>query len=179
MTTPLAKKSGFTHESTVNESIEWYTPPAIFEAMGLMFDMDPCSPGEGKSFVPAKQHLTIVDDGLTTPWVGTVFMNPPYGSHTPVWMRRLAEHGDGVALVFARTDVRWFQDVAETADVICFVSGRIKFFKGNIVDQGGTPGTGSMLMAWGAKAADALRNSGLGVCFEPTSATPPIEGAHK
>jgi hypothetical protein len=436
-----AAKSGFTHESTINESFEWYTPPVIFEAMGLEFDLDPCSPGAGLSFVPAKKHYTIDDDGLTSPWSahvwlkphddekelqachcdchqatpssalnasrtfreipiisvnapidhsgylhvagsafdgmtdsatienpsrivpngtpmdcksahavtsisqprlsssadtekppmvsthgakdapasipsadrsvvdatpsknyasmqkrsvtpsqskgepqsefearstisfgsnepeispgtglygsgtlacepgatdvrtvestehshkttsfqsqtqivpeqspGTsfppashatppstrnvprtgaltgadcvqrrrtskvcgqcdndkigeypllVFVNPPYGAHTPVWMRKLADHGDGIALVFARTDVRWFQDVAESADLICFVSGRIKFYKGDIVNQGGTPGAGSMLVAWGKRSADALRQSGLGVCFAP------------
>lgn len=160
-------KSGFTHESTINESFEWYTPPVIFEAMGLVFDLDPCSPGAGKSFVPATKHYTIDDDGLASPWEGTVFCNPPYGPHTPVWMRKLAEHGDGIALVFARTDVRWFQDVAESASLICFVSGRIKFYKGDIVNQGGTPGAGSMLIAWGQKSADALRQSGLGVCVVP------------
>lgn len=67
--------SGFTHESTHNESIEWYTPPEIFDSLGLEFDLDPCSPGEGKSFVPAKNLYTAEDDGLTSPWSGTVFMN--------------------------------------------------------------------------------------------------------
>ena len=37
--------SGFTHESTYNESKEWYTPRRIFDALGLEFDLDPCSPG--------------------------------------------------------------------------------------------------------------------------------------
>lgn len=158
---------GFTHESTRNESFEWYTPPIIFESIGLEFDLDPCSPGAGKSFVPTKKHYTITDDGLTSPWEGTAFVNPPYGSETAKWMRRLADHGDGIALVFARTDVKWFQDVAASADLICFVSGRIRFFKGNIEDQGGTPGAGSMLIAWGEKSAAALRQSGLGLFFAP------------
>ncbi|WAC50430.1 DNA N-6-adenine-methyltransferase [Frigoribacterium sp. SL97] len=167
-TTPApAPKGGFTHESTRNESFEWYTPPVIFESLGLEFDLDPCSPGAGKSFVPARKHYTIDDDGLASPWEGTVFMNPPYGAHTPVWMKKLAEHGDGIALVFARTDVRWFQDVAGGASMVCFVSGRIKFFKGNITEQGGTPGAGSMLVAFGEKSAKALLEADLGLCFVP------------
>lgn len=158
--------AGFAHESTRNESIEWYTPPSVFDALGLSFDLDPCSPGVGRSHVPARKHYTIHDDGLNSPWEGTAFVNPPYGSETQHWMRKLADHGDGIALVFARTDVKWFHEVAPKTSLICFVSGRIKFYKGNTVDQGGTPGAGSMLIAFGPRAADAVRESGLGVCVE-------------
>lgn len=162
--TSTKTSKGFSHESTRNESFEWYTPPEIFDALGLTFDLDPCSPGAGKSFVPAKKHYTIVDDGLASLWDGTVFVNPPYGSETAKWMEKLADYGDGIGLVFARTDVKWFHDHGSRADVICFVKSRIKFYKGNIEDQGGTPGAGSMLLAYGPTAADALRKSGLGVC---------------
>lgn len=166
--------AGFTHESTVNESIEWYTPPEVFDALGLEFDLDPCSPGEGRSFVPAKKHYTVIDDGLVSPWEGTVFVNPPYGKHTPVWLEKLAQHGDGIALVFARTDTKWFRAAAHSADVICFISSRVRFYQGNTENRGGTPGTGSMLIAYGDRAADAVRNSGLGLCFTPEPAHPLI-----
>lgn len=156
--------SGFAHESTHNKSVEWYTPPEIFEALDLTFDLDPCSPGQGKSFVPARRHYTAADDGLSSPWTGRVFCNPPYGSQTGVWLERLAEHGDGIALVFARTDVLWFQKHAVRADLICFVSSRVKFFKGDTVTRGGTPGAGSMLLAYGPSNVAALRGAGLGAC---------------
>lgn len=157
--------TGFGHENTVNESFEWYTPREIFDALGLVFDVDPCSPGEGKSFVPALKHYTIDDDGLTSPWVGTAWVNPPYGPLTKTWIEKLAAHGDGIALVFARTDTKWFHEsVAPSADLVCFVSSRIKFFKGNLDERGGSPGAGSMLVAYGKKSADALLASGLGAC---------------
>ncbi|GMA25838.1 hypothetical protein GCM10025864_35970 [Luteimicrobium album] len=92
-------------------------------------------------------------------------MNPPYGLETGAWMRKIAEHGDGIALVFARPDTKWFQEHGATADVTCFVSGRIKFFRGNTNDRAGTPGAGSMLLAWGPKASAALLSAGLGACF--------------
>lgn len=155
--------SGFTHESAYNESVEWYTPPEVFSALGLTFDLDPCSPGPGKSFVPVRKHYTVADNGLSQPWVGTVWVNPPYGSHTPKWMLKLASHGDGIGLIFARTDVRWFQEVAPQASAICFVAGRIPFYQGDITKPPpGTPGAGSMLMAFGDVAADAVRRSNLG-----------------
>ena len=159
--------SGFTHESTRNESVEWYTPPEIFEAMGVEFDLDPCSPGPGKSFVPALRHYTIEDDGLVSPWDGFVWVNPPYGSETQKWMRKLADHNNGIALVFARTDVKWFQEIAPRASAITFVSGRIRFFQGSTDNRGGTPGAGSMLMGFGASAAEVLLDANLGVTFTP------------
>lgn len=163
---------GFSHESTKStmpegEENQWFTPKYIFDAIGLEFDMDPCSPGEGLTNVPAKKHLTIVEDGLVTPWEGTVFVNPPYGKHTPIWMKKLAQHNDGIALVFARTDVKWFQENIATSSALCFISSRVKFHKGHIGpgSQVGTPGAGSMLIAYGDKAAEALKNSGLGAIF--------------
>lgn len=158
--------SGFTHESPHNESIEWYTPPEIFDSLNLEFDLDPCSPGKDKSFVPAKNFYTVEDDGLSSPWSGTVFMNPPYGTQTPVWMKKFTDHGDGIALVFSRTDVKWFQENSDKFDAICFVSGRIRFYKGSVDERGGTPGTGSMLIAIGEKSVKALKDSGLGVVME-------------
>lgn len=159
---------GFTHESSYNESVEWYTPKFVFEALGIEFDLDPCSPGAGKSFVPALKHYTIEDDGLASEWFGTVWVNPPYGTQTPKWMKKLYEHGDGMALVFARTDVKWFQDYGADADAICFINGRVKFYQGNMTTQPGTPGTGSMILAYGPKAAAALSQAGLGVVVAKT-----------
>lgn len=158
--------SGFTHESTRNESIEWYTPPEIFERLGP-FDLDPCSPGAGKSFVPATHHYTIVDDGLTQPWGDSyAWVNPPYGSETGRWMRKLAQHGNGIALVFARTDVKWFHEIAHLASAITFVSGRIRFYQGSTANRGGTPGAGSMLIGFGERARRELLSSDLGVTVE-------------
>ena len=45
-----------------------------------------------------------VQNGLLQDWWGTVYCNPPYGSHVGIWMRKMAEHGDGIALIFARIE---------------------------------------------------------------------------
>lgn len=155
---------GFAHESHAIESVEWYTPPEIFEALGELFDLDPCSPGDGKSFVPARYVYTREDDGLSQEWKPDefVFMNPPYGSDTAAWVEKLSNHGNGIGLVFSRFDTRWGQEYASKADAVCFVSGRIKFYKGNLLDRPGTPGAGSMLLAYGPRAVAAIERSGLG-----------------
>ena len=163
---------GFTHESTYNESKEWYTPKYIFDALGLTFDLDPCSPGANiVPWIPARRHITPAENGLTAHWEGSIWMNPPYGSDTPKWMQHLAEVGNGIALVFSRTDVKWFHRYIPRADAICFIKGRVQFVKASVADQyakgryvpcGGC-GAGSMLVAYGSAMAGALLKSNLGL----------------
>lgn len=43
----MTAHDGFAHESTKNITQEWYTPPFVFEKLGLEFDLDPCSPMNG------------------------------------------------------------------------------------------------------------------------------------
>ena len=62
------------HEPCIGATDDWYTPPDIFDALGLIFDLDPCSPGPAH-WVPARKIYTKEDDGLVQPWSGTVFMN--------------------------------------------------------------------------------------------------------
>ena len=158
-------KRGFANESPKNETFEWYTPPEIFQALGCRFDLDPCAPiDESKRIVQADDFYSERDDGLSKQWVGFVFMNPPYGKHTVVWMRKFCEHGDGIALVFARTDNGWFQELPENA-VVLFLRRRVRFIKQD-GSRGGNPGAGSMLIGIGGKAVRALANCNLGRMFE-------------
>ena len=76
------KKNGFTHDNVDNLSVDWYTPPHIFDGLGV-FDLDPCQPIGGVKWIPALQYYTLEDDGLTSDWYGRVWLNPPYGKHTP------------------------------------------------------------------------------------------------
>lgn len=92
------------HEPCIGATDEWFTPPQIFDALGLTFDLDPCSPGPGH-WVPARKIYTIEDDGLPQPWEGLTFVNPPFGGrngHVP-WLRKFLDHGNGIAIVRAYT----------------------------------------------------------------------------
>ncbi len=154
------------HQRANGVTDEWYTPPGIFDALGLTFDLDPCAPVGGVPWIPARRSLSIDDNGLAAPWKGRVWLNPPYGAQTGQWLGKLADHGDGIALVFARTDTVWFQQSAPRADALCLISGRIRFFDADGKPGRYTGGAPSVLLAYGADCAFAVRRCGLGLTCE-------------
>jgi len=139
---------------------EWLTPPEMIKSLGV-FDLDPCSP-VNRPWDTANNHFTIKDNGLSKKWSGRVWLNPPYGTETIGWLARMAEHGNGVVLIFARTETKmFFKYVWDKADAILFLRGRIRFFyvNGKVSDfSGGAP---SCLVAYGQKNVTALNESGI------------------
>lgn len=98
-------------------------------------------------------------------------MNPPFGARNGLvpWLARFFNHGNGIALVPDRTSAPWWQTYARRADLILFVSHKIKFI-GADGAPGKSPAQGTTLLAAGAKARIALRRAadhGLGVLAEP------------
>jgi hypothetical protein len=150
------KGKGFTHEAASSD-VEWYTPPSIFEVLGLEYDVDPCHPVCGLPWIPATWKYTIEDDGLSIPWFGRIWMNMPY-DNPELWMRlmaractgfdvdsgeaydpaaRWAELGveppaarfpaGGIAISYVRTDADWFQRYGSTCDALLLLKKRVKF----------------------------------------------------
>lgn len=113
----------------------WRTPQdllaSILAAAGRSeFDLDPCSPSSDGP-VPALVRWTEADDGLSQPWRGLVFVNPPYSRALPRWVAKCADEANAgavvIGLVPSRTDTRWWHEsVAGRADVIA-LRGRLKF----------------------------------------------------
>lgn len=161
------------HETCIGASDDWWTPPEIFAALGLTFDLDPCSPGPGH-WVPAINIYTKEDDGLAQPWRGLVFMNPPFGGrngHVP-WLVKFLDHGNGIAIVRAYTSSAWFHDhVAPRAETLLFPRGKTKFIRPDF-SVGRAPGHGVVLIGMGGRANEALQNSGLGLWVSPPAVIP-------
>lgn len=158
---------GAQDRSGTHKSVEWYTPEWVFDSLGMEFDLDPCSPHDHPSFVPAAERYTVFDDGLSKDWVGTVWLNPPYGPSTGFWIRRLISHGTGIALVFSRTDASWFQEAMKASDAVLFVAGRVDFVPGHEnKHKRSRSGAGSAFFAFGGECASALNKlSDRGVLF--------------
>ena len=148
------------------QSDEWYTPAYVFDALGVVFDMDVAGPMD-----PSKIHTPcaaiIHRDSLETEWFGFVWMNPPFGHQKEKrkWLHKFFEHGCGIALMPDRTSAPWFQEYAPKADRLLFVSPKIKFERPDGT-RGEQPGDGTVLMGAGELASEVLERAskrGLGM----------------
>lgn len=149
---------GELRQPSKHKSVEWYTPKWIFDELAIDFDLDPASPWNYESFVPAKLKYTIFDDGLKKPWSGRVWLNPPYGPDTGFWIRRMIDHANGIALVFSRTDASWCQQAMQAATAMVFLSGRVEFIPGlENQHKKSRAGAGTVLFAFGDECAIALQ----------------------
>lgn len=149
------------HQSAAMLKDEWLTPPEIIKALGA-FAVDPCSPGDRRPWDTAAVHYDMHMNGLTRPWDGRVWLNPPYGRETAVWLDRLAHHGDGIALIFARTETdMFFRHVWERADAVLFLRGRLHFHHVDGRRAEANAGAPSCLVAYGNNNVQALKDSGL------------------
>lgn len=144
------------HQSARMAKDEWLTPPHIIQTLGY-FDLDPCAPID-RPWPTAGRHYTIEDDGLRQPWRGRVWLNPPYGRESGKWLARLAQHGQGTALIFARTETAlWFDHVWPMASAILFLKGRLHFHHVNGTRAAANAGAPSALVAYGQGDALMLR----------------------
>lgn len=149
------------HKPNRGKTQEWLTPPAILKALGP-FDLDPCAPAE-RPWDMARHHFTKTEDGLSLPWFGFVWLNPPYSTiECGLWLQRLAEHGRGIALVFARTETEWFHRwVWQEASAVLFPRGRLYFHLPSGKRAKGNAGHGSAIVAYGMNASGRIRRSGI------------------
>ena len=164
----------WSHERTGGKE-EWLTPPYILKSLGP-FDLDPCACAEPRPWDTATLHIAPPDDGLQADWNGRVWLNPPYGNETGRWLVRMAEHGIGIALIFARTDTKMFHEyVFPYVSGLLFLHGRLYFYYPSGLEAG-PAGAPSVLLAYDSPKsertynADALRNSGLPGFFVPMNA---------
>jgi len=139
---------------------DWLTPPAMLQRLGT-FDLDPCGCA-GMPWRTATQTYFLPEhDGLAESWQGRIWCNPPYGRKVGAWARRMAEHGNGIMLIFARVETTaWQTDILPLADALLLLHGRVHFYLPS--GERGKSGTApSALLAYGEGNVDALRNAGL------------------
>lgn len=150
------------HQSAKMKNDEWLTPPNILSSLGA-FDLDPCAPVI-RPWETASEHFTVLDDGLNKQWFGRVWCNPPFGREAVKWLRRMAEHGNGIALIPARTETAMFYEtVWGLADAVLFIQGRPHFHYVNGERAPFNSGAPICLVSYGESNTEYLIRSGLGV----------------
>ena len=100
---------------------DWATPKWLYDQLDneFHFTLDPC---------PLHPNF----NGLSIPWIGNIFVNPPY-SQVKRWLIKASKELESknadviVFLVFANTDTGWFHDYILGKAEIRFLRGRIKF----------------------------------------------------
>lgn len=140
---------------TAAPSDEWYTPLELIRSLGE-FDLDPaCGP-----LCQNKTAAVKFDrDGLEREWFGRVWMNPPFSSAS-VWVNKFIKHGNGIALVFGRTDAKWFHDAVAAAGCFFAFMGRTKFNRPGEKPASNCP-LGCVLIPMGQANIDAIVNAKL------------------
>lgn len=168
MTNTFAGMGG--HHGAKSSTDVWLTPPSLLKALGgpESFDLDPCA-CEDRPWDTARHHFTVADNGLLKRWSGRVWLNPPYQTGLiRRFMARMADHGNGLALIFARTETDHFaKHIWPVCDALLFLEGRIYFHHADGSRSNKNAGAPSVLCAYSPHDADVLAGSGIPGAFVP------------
>ena len=148
------------HLSSVTS--QWHTPPSFLELVTAVFkgcrvDLDPCSDSQAQKHVQARKYFSAVEDGLTQPWEGRVFVNPPFSAQGGLslsgafFQKAEEEYRSGNAsevllLMKAAVGYAWFRPVLQWPHA--WLHARIAFLS-SIQQAGTTNPHGSVVVYMG------------------------------
>lgn len=177
-------------------TVEWGTPPELVRfyadrwADGA-FDLDVAA-SDALHVCPT--YYTAEDDGLSLPWRGRVWVNPPYGVVEELWVAKsvrevLAGRADlVVALLPAKVGKRWWARFvqARTSEdgvlrlcyptrAVDFIRGRVRHVKptGEPGDVAGFPSVAILFEAWTPGRPSRRRSDARGQLEIPGLRRPP------
>ena len=137
------------HQSARAKSTTYLTPREIVSPLGV-FDLDPCAAPSPRPWPTAIRHIELPEDGLAAEWFGRVWCNPPFGREAADWLAKMALHGNGIALVPARTETAMFyRSVWGVASGVLFLRGRPHFHAGS--DCTVRHGKKTIFVRWGER----------------------------
>ena len=132
------------------DSPDWYTPApfsaAAREVMGGI-DLDPASDAKANLIVNATTYFTAQSDGLSHPWFGRIFLNPPGGLVYAFWQKLMSEwHQDPInplqEFVWIGYSLEQLQTLQVSCNVlqiptplcytVCFLRKRIAFIENDV-----------------------------------------------
>lgn len=113
----------------LSQTVIWETPNDFFDKYNAIFkfEIDVCALPENAK---CEKYFTPEIDGLSQKWIGSCWMNPPYGKEISAWMKKAYESSlqgaTVVCLVPSRTDTKWWHEYAMKGEIE-FIRGRLKF----------------------------------------------------
>jgi phage N-6-adenine-methyltransferase len=136
-----------------NGTNEWPTPQWLVDQLAAEFasggfDLDPAATAENAK---APRFYTAVDDGLSQPWFGKVWLNPPYGkAATPAWLAKAraevdAGHAELVVCLVPYRGQLWWHEYEVDHSVFTRMIGRIRW----AVDRRGEAPFASAIIVFG------------------------------
>jgi ParB family chromosome partitioning protein len=135
-------------------SHEWHTPAEIVDLARHVLggiELDPASCEAANRVVRADHYYDEHMDGLTRPWSGRVFLNPPYGRLAPSFARKFAGHYPHdvprAILVLANhhLSTAWFStSLAVLEPATCIMNYRLRFS-----GSASQPTHGSVILGFG------------------------------
>lgn len=113
-------------------SDQWATPWPVIEDLAEKFGPFDLDPAAQHATAKAPVYFTPDEDGLSRPWFGRVWLNPPYSKPRPWCEKARDEVASGnaecvVMLLPASVDTRWFHDVVLPHAELHFIRGRVRF----------------------------------------------------
>ena len=113
------------------------TPKYLFDRISSIFNfsLDACALPENAK---CESYYTPEDDGLSKPWRGGVWCNPPYGREISSWVKKACEESQKeynsfvLMLLPARTDTKWWWEYVQGKATLFFIKGRVKFGDHNV-----------------------------------------------
>ena len=160
MKTPNLKKLSAGH----SPNIERYTPLEIFTELNTTFDLDVCAPPP-RIHCPSKEFCNEFfykdgGDALEKEWFGRVWMNPPFErGEVGKWVKKLSDHGNGIAMVTSYFTSAWFQD--NPPDGVLLLADRPRYIVPKTDGSTVTERYPSMLMSYGKECCDILAHTNL------------------
>lgn len=136
---------------------EWYSPQNVVDAarrvMGAI-DLDPSSCVRANEIVRATKYYDQSADGLSLPWHGRVWLNPPYDTFAPKFFVKFCEEyaERRVSMACLLLGVHhlttvWFQRASAFPAMLSLPSRRLKFTSS--LERGNPPMHGSAILGVG------------------------------
>ena len=142
--------------SNSDESQEWGTPTELFWKICQDFNVRPLvdACASSKNY-KCSWWIEKATDGLKVNWNYDTFINPPYRD-VALWIKKAYEEHiknniTVVALIFSKTDTKFWHSYIENKAEVHFIKGRIKFIKPDGIQSNQSAPYPSCVVIWRAK----------------------------